>query len=350
MLVPSKTSACSGAASQTAVSNCGFTLIELLVVLSIVGLLAALLIPSVQGAREAARRAHCANNLRQIGLALHNYLASNGTFPINWRNDLFSPNGYPRNTVARPFSALVRILPFVDSMGLYNSINFSVQNYPFYNGSLCPFPQNLTAFETRASVFICPTDTLPIVAIPGCSYRGNYGVGPCPGTTTEAYDSGNGFYTLDSVLSPQSFPDGLSHTAAYSERLIGTQTGERIATDRDFGDIRVFPYCTDSNADYALSCCRVASTKDFPAFRRAGYTWFLGDFECAAYNHAQEPNGPIPDAIAMNEWDGIVTARSLHPLGVNSLFSDGSVRFIRESIARGVWRGLGTRNGDELVE
>jgi hypothetical protein len=109
-------------------------------------------------------------------------------------------------------------------------------------------------------------------------------------------------------------------------------------------------FCTSRDADYALDCCRLASANNFPAYRLAGFTWFFGDFECSAYNHAQEPNGRIPDAVDRNTWLGIVTARSLHPGGVNSLIASGSVRFVKESIARRVWRGLGTRNGDELVE
>jgi len=82
----------------------------------------------------------------------------------------------------------------------------------------------------------------------------------------------------------------------------------------------------------------------------AGFTWFFGDYGCTAYNHAQQPYGRIPDAIAGGVWEGIATARSLHPGGVNSLMADGSARFMSESIARKVWRALGTRNGDELVE
>jgi len=112
----------------------------------------------------------------------------------------------------------------------------------------------------------------------------------------------------------------------------------------------VVDYCIYRDADYALACCQLASARGFPAYRRGGFTWFYGDFECAAYNHAQEPNGRIPDALEDYSWVGIATARSLHPGGVNGLMADGSVRFFQDSIARRVWRGLGTRNGDELVE
>ncbi len=328
----------------------GFTLIELLVVVSILGLLVSLLLPAVQAAREAARRMRCANNLKQIGLALQGYHSAIGTFPINWRNDLFAPQGNPPNTIARPFSALTRLLPYLEQVPLYDSINFSVQNYPDNTNGTFSFPQNRSAYATTLDVFLCPSDGALSPTPFGCNYRGNYGVGPAPGTTRETFDSGNGFYTFYSVLSAASFPDGLSHTVAYSERLRGSGAGGGLSPERDFGDINVLPYCTDRDADYALSCCRLASANGFPAFRTAGSTWFLGDFECTAYNHAQEPNGRVPDAIMRNSWIGIVTARSHHPGGVNCLMADGSLRFVNETIARKVWRGLGTRNGDELVE
>ena len=93
----------------------------------------------------------------------------------------------------------------------------------------------------------------------------------------------------------------------------------------------------------------MAAAREFPVYRTAGYTWFIGDFESTAYNHVQEPNGRVPDALIPN-FSAVVTARSHHPSGVNALMADGAVRFVPESIARKVWRGLGSRNGGELVE
>ena len=326
----------------------GFTLIEALVVISIIGLLLALLLPAVQSAREAARRAQCQNNLKQIGLALHGYHAANGSFPINL---VWTTQGS-----ARYFSALTRILPYMDHQALYSGINYEVRTIPLRISRLFEYPANLTAYETRVATYLCPSDPPGRPTSHGCNYRGNQGVGPAPLKTAENYDSGNGFYACTSVTDAHSFPDGLSHTVAYSERLRGTgDSSSVLALDRDFGDLvghPAYPYAVYRDADYALGWCQVAAVENFPAIRYAGFTWFFTELDCTSYCHAQEPNGRIPDAILNNQasrW-GIVTARSLHPGGVNALMSDGSTRFVSETIARRTWRALGTRNGGELVE
>ncbi len=332
-------------------NRAGMTLVELLVVISIIGLLISLGLPAVQSSREAARRAQCASNLRQIGLALHNYESSNGSFPLNWGNPRVDPTrGRPYHVGSRPYSALTRLLPFLDQQPLYSSINFAIETYPTFGGTEFLSPGNLTCYETRLAGYLCPSDGATTATPFGDNYRGNYGIGPQPSTSPETPDSGTGFYAFPGVLGSQSFPDGLSHTVAYSERLRGAGRSPGSGPARDFGDIMVHPDCVFRDADYALACCQVAAAQAFPVFRDGGFTWFYGDFECAAYNHAQSPNGRIPDALSLNAWVGIATARSFHPGGVNGLLADGSVRFFKDSTAREVWRGLGTRNGDELVE
>ena len=272
-----------------------------------------------------------------------------GSFPLNWRSPRVDPQlGRPFHIGGRPFSALARLLPHLDQDPLFNSINFDVETFPEFDGYDFRSPQNVTAYSTTITAYVCPSDGTPTPH--GCNYRGNYGVGPGVMTTRETYDSGNGFYSFPGVLGPASFPDGLSHTVAYSERLCGTGAGGVANPARDFGNILVAPLCTDRDADYALQCCRLASTKDFPAFREAGFTWFFGDFAYSSFVHAQEPNGRIPDALDVSQWIGVATARSQHAGGVNALMGDGSVRFMKDSIAHAVWRALGTRNGDELVE
>ncbi len=264
---------------------------------------------------------------------MHNYEASNRSFPLNWRSPRVDPSrGHPWYVDGRPYSALTRLLPFLDQQPLFASINFEVETFPDNDGSSFPFPQNLTSFATNLAAFGCPSDAASTPSSHSCNYRGNYGVGPFVSMTQETYDSGNGFYSFPGVLGPQSFPDGLSHTVAYGERLRGTGEYSAVSPARDFGNILVAPGCTTRNADYALMCCQLASAQGFPAYRGAGFTWFYGDFECAAYNHAQQPNGRTPDAITSSGWVGIATARSLHPGGVNSLMAGGSVRFVKESI------------------
>ncbi len=328
----------------------GFTLLEVVVVVAIIGTLISLLLPAVQSVREAARRAQCANNLKQIGLALHNYHDANQSFPF----DLSANLGRSKPPFYQPihgFSALTRILPYLDQQPLFSGINYNVESYPYPTGSACNYPENLTAYATSITTYLCPSDGLGAATPFGCNYRGNYGVGPSTATSAETPDSGVGFYNWPATLSTASFPDGLSHTAAYSERLLGTGGGTAVVSERDFGDLSINSYSIDRDADYALACCRLASTTKFPLSRRAGFTWFYPAFECTAYCHAQEPNGPIPDGLGpvIQPW-GIATARSLHSGGVNVVTADGSVRFVADSIARRVWRGLGTRNGGELVD
>jgi prepilin-type N-terminal cleavage/methylation domain-containing protein/prepilin-type processing-associated H-X9-DG protein len=335
---------------QGSFDRSAFTLIESMVVISIIGLVLALILPALQASREAARRAQCMNNLKQLGLSLHNYEASYKSFPLNWGNPRVDPDhGRPWYVRGRPYSALTRLLPYLEQRTLYDSINFGVETFPdTIHRSPFPFPANMTAYATNVGGFLCPSDSA--TGPHSCNYRGNYGIGPGIATNRRTYDSGNGFYSFPGVLGPHSFPDGLAHTVAYSERVLGSGNSGTVSPVRDFGNIIVNRHCISRDADYALKCCQLASTKQFPAYTMAGFTWFYGDFECTAYNHAQSPNGRIPDAITAGVWEGIVTARSYHPGGVNSLMGDGSVRFVKESIDQKVWRGLGTRNGDELVE
>ncbi len=333
----------------------GFTLIELLVVVALIATLIGLLLPAVQAAREAARRAQCGNNLKQIGLALHAYHAQYNAFPF--QATFYDKEKVPSSPLCCQeciwfyFSAQVRLTPFLDQAALFNSLNVDLE--------LCqelgydPQRANTTALNNRLAVLICPTDGVAS----SCdgyptSYRGNVGVGPAVGTTSEATDSGNGFFPHQQRFNSSLVTDGLSNTVAFSERLVGTGGSGPSSPTRDFGDIGITPRGAALTADFALDVCRLAAASPgFPLTSRGGYRWYNANREDAYYTHAQEPNGLIPDALTRPPSEfGVATARSLHPGGVNALMGDGSTRFVVETIHRTVWRALGTRNGGELVE
>ena len=310
-----------------------------------------LLLPAVQQAREASRRLACGNNLKQIGLALHSYHAAHGAFPPD---SLPYPDGPGRHAAipgGRPqwLSALARILPHLEQAALYHAINFADEFSPSPD-HLTPSPALRTAYGTRVGVFLCPADAWSTDG--RNSYRGNAGVGPSPGPSDASPDSGNGFFTYNGVTSTADFADGLSHTAAFSERLRGTGRTAGAVRERDMSDLDSYPDCLIKTADHALKCCLAAGRTAFPAFVHTGWTWLYAGRMHTTYCHAQEPNGRLPDGSSGtfgHGW-GVTTARSWHRGGVNVVMADGSVRFVSEHIQRPIWRSLGTRDGGELVE
>ncbi len=336
-----------------------FTLIELLVVIGIVALLAGLLLPAAQAARESARRARCANNLRQIGLAMHGYATDHATFPPSITNRFYLPGPFHRS--GEPvywgiYSPQSRLLAHLDQVSLYNSINFTVGASPPEDVGASPPPEsaqlspfNATAIGTGLAVFLCPSDGGALAAT-GCNYRGCTGIGIFGTTNVIHPDSDNGLLPTGGVVPLAFVPDGLSHTAAFSERVRGSGTPGRSSPERD-----AFLTITDrprEPVDLALVSCRASAFEGAPVFANSGRWWFWSGDERAHYNHAQAPNGAIPDCFQSSAVPtlGVTTARSRHPGGVNVLMGDGATRFVSESISRAVWRGLGSRNGGELVD
>jgi prepilin-type N-terminal cleavage/methylation domain-containing protein/prepilin-type processing-associated H-X9-DG protein len=331
-----------------------FTLIECLVVLALIAVLAGLLLPAVLDGREAARRAACQNNLRQIGLALHGYHGSNGCFPVYITNKKFSNGVY-----YGLYSHQVRALPYLELSYLYDAINFSLGAPPPETPlmGLLSDPRlaaiNLahsTVSRTRLGVFLCPSDPRLIDGA-GNSYRGNTGVGVYYRPDAEFPDSGNGIFPEAGVVSAASVWDGLSHTVAFSERLMGSGTPGHPSASRDTFLLGQFVHTAD---DLAKGCLIASAQPDRDAntFVYSGRWWFWGGRERTLYTHTQSPNGSIPDCTYGGQWTsaGMVTARGAHRSGVNVLMADGSQRYIKNSINNNVWRGLGTRNGGELVD
>ncbi|HEU5119249.1 MAG TPA: DUF1559 domain-containing protein, partial [Isosphaeraceae bacterium] len=200
----------------------GFTLIELLVVIAIIGVLIALLLPAVQAAREAARRAQCINNLKQVGIALHNYHATVGSFPVGF---LYPDGPVPPTTSVSQYrwSVLAQMAPFLEGANLYNALNFDFPLAYKPTGAGSPFwpfyPANTSVMGVSVASFLCPSDGAP--APMDGSGPVNYAF--CSGSGIGGGDATNadGVFILGPSMSLANILDGSSQTVAASEQLLG---------------------------------------------------------------------------------------------------------------------------------
>jgi prepilin-type N-terminal cleavage/methylation domain-containing protein len=329
----------------------GFTLIEVLVVVFIIGLLVALLLPAVQGARESARRMQCVNHLKQIGLALASYHASQNCFPpTNLRSGTTFPDRGWVNTLV--FSPQARLLPEMEQSSLYNSVNFAFD--PFYAAGLSV---NFTVMSQTVSGFLCPSDPQPPVSGYGRnSYRFN--LGPTSAVVIWDQVSQRGAFTSEKSYTAANFTDGLSQTAGASERLQGDWISSRFKRGGDYYLGKRDPYDVNLSLAESLAYCNSVAKAGGPHESRGGETWFLSAFHTTLYNHCTVPNQSDFDCSFddfQDSWNGriwnfgIFGASSYHAGGVNTLTMDGSVHFVKNSIAATVWQAVGTRNGGEAV-
>ncbi len=333
----------------------GFTLIELLVVIAIISVLIALLLPAVQQAREAARRAQCVNNLKQIGVALHNYHTSMNVFPPGYVGSVNPAITDPCDQDAELGTSVdlgsgwawgSMILPQMDQNPLYNSINFNLS---------VAYPANDTCSVSSLTTFLCPSDPGPSVipvlrnppdpAFPGVysgnaiadyvargNYVGMWGLGEICGQSS-ANDKPNvgsigqhsGMFYRNSATTLASIVDGSSQTLAVGERSHNlsyvTWTARSI------------------NGWLGKTSATDGGTDSFNPSPEECWTQILGP--AGLENGLRTPNDP--EAHVEDYW-------SRHPGGVNFLYGDGSVHFIKSSINAQVYRALATRNGGEVVD
>ena len=347
----------------------GFTLIELLVVIAIIAVLIALLLPAVQQAREAARRTQCKNNLKQLGLALHNYEATHMVLPSFY--SFGSAN-------SGSFSVQAQLLPFMDQASLHGLIDFGLKPQI----GCCPGDVNPPLVPIAKKVmglFRCPSDPGPNTVdvksgttggatgatfqYATCNYHVNAGT-----AVGKLYDTRlptDGIAWTNSSVRFGDIGDGMSNTAAFSESLIGLppQTVPAPTTDRDrrrsyinvacvWASSTVPPAIAGLASGYStpvdpslFEAMTVAISRGWAGQRGAG--WIHGREYWTAYNHYHNPNSNVPDMGTCG--NGVFGARSEHVGGVHVLLCDGSVRFVSENMDLSTWRAVGSRNNGDRV-
>jgi prepilin-type N-terminal cleavage/methylation domain-containing protein/prepilin-type processing-associated H-X9-DG protein len=335
----------------------GFTLVELLVVIAIIGILVALLLPAVQAARESARRIQCTNNLKQIGLSVHNYHDTYKSFPFG------KGPSYPGAVVYARWSAHALLLPFIEKGSLQDSINFNFPPATPGMGGVINFmpaysnPGGINDVASRVLIpgFICPSDSAQLQS--GWegqnNYAGNQGGWlcdrgdqvPAPGDIAPNEVQTGVFYYLSKVRFADA-TDGSANTMMFSERL----RGRGIPEPRT--DLFTMPNQTSLNATFT-TCQATNPLTATPLTSKWGWSWVMGENCCTLYNHVAPPNSfscaGIPFPGTMTNMSMQVSASSRHPGGVVAAMMDGSVRFPTSTIDLTVWRALGTRGGGESV-
>ncbi len=336
-----------------------FTLIELLVVIAIIAVLIALLLPAVQAAREAARRAQCVNNLKQIGLGLHNYHSANNCFPLG---STLQPSSNTDFVGWASWSAVAQMLPYMEQTALYNAANFA-----FNSGQAGGIagPTNSTVNNARVNFFLCPSD-----GNAGNTNLNSYHASQ--GTTIYVTNGpSTGVFAQQTKYSVADVTDGTSNTIAFSESLVGdpqNNNSKRGNVTGGSGLTSAIPG-PPSTAQLDVNGQLAAVQTDIAACTKAwaggatdntrGARWAVGLTGFSLFSTVIPPNGGgivqwnacrVDGCCTTAQGSSYINASSNHSGGVNAGMADGSVKFIKNSVPMQVWWNLGTRAGGEVID
>ncbi len=330
-----------------------FTLIELLVVIAIIAVLISLLLPAVQSAREAARRAQCVNNLKQIGLALHNYESANGCFPAMSFAGVTGQLG--GNSPDQGASFLLRIAVNIEGQNLYNAFNWAVACVTGCSDASA----NFTTRNSVVSSFICPSESNS-PHIFGTSYAASYGPQWRWGDGTNPDLAA---FAGAKVKKIGDFTDGTSNSIMVLEVVRGDGSNAIASRSDAFsvpgftpGNAGTFPQHATQLATYLTACTAARAATPGGQWNNGHVYWSNGRVAVGAIaNMGLTPNSRFPNC---GTWtitnvgpagSGLFASRSFHPGGVNSLFGDGSVKFMKDTVNQVTWWGLGTISGGEVI-
>lgn len=365
----------SGTHDYTRAKRAAFTLIELLVVIAIIGVMVGLLLPAVQAAREAARRMSCGNNLKQLGLAIHNYESAFKLLPR-------------AGTLDKDFSVQARMLPLIEQSGLYEALDFGDVAFTGNFSAKVPNPRFAKAFAIPVPTFLCPSDPAPATtlvsvsgttyAYGGLNYMASFGSGTDQNTDFRWHTDG----AFDAVGKTgfNAFLDGTATTVLMSETVRSDGPDKTLPA----GQKPPFPYPFTLNGSSGLSSglnavqgllvtgspwasfangSGMVTNPDTsalwqtftnwrggssPALRGRGTSWaFTGGINSMT-NGYHSPNNLIPDLVT--HFTGYFAPRSYHTGGAHVLTGDASVHFLTDSTDTALHRALHSRNGHEVVQ
>jgi prepilin-type N-terminal cleavage/methylation domain-containing protein len=328
-----------------------FTLIELLVVIAIIAILIGLLLPAVQKVRESAARAKCLNNLKQLGLAMHNYEGTNGRLPPLYPGTAPSSSTFDYKYT---WSVFAQLNPYLEQTNIYNAMDLK---QPMYDASNNITAANQFAVVQMIKLFLCPSDReVPVSSAYGVTDMGSTNYVACHGSgnSNGGYGSpinGDGVFPAVKGVKINDIKDGTSGTAAMSESILGD--GAEISPTQP-GDERVaYKYLGYTGTLPSPSTC-AGNPPLWNGYNRRGFMWASGEARCVSYNHFYTPNSKNYDCIANDPTMtyisvGYRAARSRHTSGVNLLLADGSGRFVADSVQPATWTAIGTRAMNEVV-